>query len=159
MKKLKPIKEFSGKYNFLSNFYMSPVSFQGIIYTNAEAAYQSAKTQDMSIRRLFKDYDPSKAKKEGRNLDLRSDWEQVKFDIMYEICYSKFSWNLDMSLKLLQTGHVLLEEGNHWGDKIWGTVNGEGMNHLGLTLMRIRQDMRSNLMEAFAIIKEEDDAR
>jgi len=152
---VKKIPRFVGEYSFLSNFYMSPVSFQGIIYTNAEAAYQSAKTQDMSIRRKFREYDPSIAKREGRNLDLRNDWEHVKFDIMYEICYSKFSLNLDLALKLLQTGDAYLEEGNTWGDKIWGTVNGEGLNYLGNILMIVRNNLRENLREAFKVIEEE----
>ena len=35
-----------------------------------------------------------------------------------------------------------LEEGNNWGDKVWGTVNGEGENNLGKILMRVRKELR-----------------
>ena len=31
-----------------------------------------------------------------------------------------------------------LEEGNNWGDKYWGTVEGEGKNMLGKLLMKVR---------------------
>ena len=37
------IKEFRGKYFFLSNFFETPVTWQGITYQNNEAAFQSAK--------------------------------------------------------------------------------------------------------------------
>ncbi|MDE7478548.1 MAG: NADAR family protein, partial [Lachnospiraceae bacterium] len=73
---------------------------------------------------------------------LRHDWEKVKFDIMYEICKAKFSQNEELREKLIATGKVRLEEGNTWGDKIWGTVNGKGQNNLGKILMRVREELR-----------------
>lgn len=44
------IKEFRGKYYFLSNFYEAPITYEGITYQNNEAAFQSAKVLDMSVR-------------------------------------------------------------------------------------------------------------
>ena len=44
------IKEFRGKYYFLSNFYEAPITYEGITYQNIEAAFQSAKVLDMSVR-------------------------------------------------------------------------------------------------------------
>ena len=40
------INEFRGKYYFLSNFYNTPVTWDGITYQNNEAAFQSAKIID-----------------------------------------------------------------------------------------------------------------
>lgn len=48
-------------------------------------------------------------------MQLRHDWEKVKFDIMYEICKAKFSQNAELKDKLLATGDEYLEEGNTWG--------------------------------------------
>ena len=135
------INKFRGKYYFLSNFYETPVTWNGLTYLNNEAAFQSAKT--FSDRECFTNLDPSSAKKLGRKVQLRSDWENVKDDVMYEICKAKFSQNTELKKRLLSTGNEHLEEGNTWGDKIWGTVNGVGENRLGKILMRIREELRN----------------
>lgn len=137
------INEFRGEYYFLSNFYYAPVIYEGILYQNNEAAFQSAKLSDKSAREEFSMMDPASAKRKGRRVPLRSDWEKVKFDIMYEICLAKFSQNEDLKVKLIATGNEYLEEGNTWGDRIWGTVDGKGQNNLGKILMRIREELRN----------------
>ena len=43
------IKEFRGKYFFLSNFFETPVTWQGITYQNNEAAFQSAKVINQKV--------------------------------------------------------------------------------------------------------------
>lgn len=136
------INEFRGKYYFLSNFFSAPVTYDGITYQNNEAAFQSAKVLDKSVREKFSMLDPSSAKRKGRHVQLRHDWEKVKFDIMYEICKAKFSQNTELKDKLLATRDEYLEEGNTWGDRIWGTVNGKGQNNLGKILMRVREELR-----------------
>ena len=137
------INEFRGKYYFLSNFFEIPVTWDGVTYQNNEAAFQSAKVLDKSVREKFSTLDPSSAKRKGRNVQLRHDWEQVKYDIMYEICRAKFSQNEELKTKLLETEDQHLEEGNTWGDMIWGTVNGKGQNHLGKILMRVREELKN----------------
>lgn len=62
---------------------------------------------------------------------------------MYEICKAKFTQNEDLKEKLLATGNNILEEGNTWGDRVWGTVNGVGENRLGKILMRVREELRN----------------
>lgn len=136
------INEFRGRYYFLSNFFEVPVTYEGITYTNNEAAFQSAKVLDSSVRKKFATLDPSSAKRKGRHVQLRHDWENVKFDIMYEIVKAKFSQNEELKNKLIATGDEHLEEGNTWGDRIWGTVNGKGQNNLGKILMRVREELQ-----------------
>lgn len=136
------IKEFRGKYYFLSNFSNAPVEYNGITYLNNEAAFQSMKTMNIRKREQFANLDPSTAKRKGRNVILRNDWEKVKEQIMYEICKNKFSQNEDLKIKLLETGDQYLEEGNTWGDKEWGTYKGVGKNKLGKILMRVRDELR-----------------
>lgn len=137
------INEFRGEYYFLSNFYETPVTWDDITYKNNEAAFQSAKVLDKSVRKEFAMLDPSSAKKKGRKVQLRHDWESIKYDVMYEICFAKFSQNEELKVKLLETDNQYLEEGNSWGDKIWGTVNGEGENYLGKILMEIREELKN----------------
>lgn len=135
------INNFRGKYFFLSNFYMAPVTYEGITYTNSEAAFQAQKCENPENRKTYADMNPSEAKKAGRRVTLRKDWESVKFTVMYEIVKAKFEQNPVLRLKLLATGSAHLEEGNTWGDTIWGTVNGIGKNMLGRFLMTIRLEL------------------
>lgn len=136
------INEFRGKYYFLSNFFEIPVTYEGIIYRNNEAAFQAAKVTDVAIREKFSELDPSSAKRKGRHVQLRHGWDQIKFNIMYEIVKAKFEQNIELKEKLLSTGDSYLEEGNTWGDRIWGTVSGKGQNNLGKILMRVREELR-----------------
>lgn len=135
------INEFRGKYYFLSNFSSSLISYNGLVYFNAEAAFQAAKCDNDLAKFAFTKLDPSSAKKRGRQVSLRSDWEEIKEQVMYDICYAKFTQNPSLGKKLIETGEEPLEEGNEWGDRIWGTVNGIGENKLGKILMRIREEL------------------
>ena len=137
------INEFSGQYEFLSNFYNTPISYNGLLFSNSEAAFQAQKTLDINERKKFTEYHAGKSKREGKRVNLRKDWEEVKEQVMYEIVYAKFSQNEDIKEKLLATHEEYLEEGNTWGDKIWGTVNGIGENKLGKILMRVRGELRN----------------
>ena len=136
------IDRFTDEYFFLSNFYESKVTFEGITYLNNEAAFQAMKTLDESKRRSFAGLDPDSAKRAGRKVSLRSDWEQVKTDLMYEICKAKFTQNKDLAEKLLATGDEELVKGNDWNDQSWGKVNGQGENRLGIILMKVREELR-----------------
>ncbi|CAF1844460.1 NADAR family protein [Bacillus subtilis] len=137
------IDEFRGKYYFLSNFYNSPVTYEGITYQNNEAAFQAMKVTTDEIRKQFADLPPNLAKRKGRNVQLRNDWEEVKEQYMYEIVLAKFKQNRDLKKRLLATGTSELIEGNTWGDVIWGMCKGQGENKLGKILMRIRNELKS----------------
>ncbi len=137
------IKEFKGRYAFLSNFYDVPVEYNGIRYLNSEAAFQAQKTTDEAERVKFTHLNPSEAKRKGRSIKLCDDWENIKLNIMYEICYAKFTQNPDLNRKLLQTGNQTLVEGNTWNDTFWGMCNGIGENNLGKILMKIRSELKS----------------
>lgn len=106
------IDSFKGKYFFLSNFYESPVIYEGITYLNNEAAFQAQKTLTNKERLAFSMLNPSQAKKLGRSVSLRPDWEDIKIDIMYNICKAKFTQNETLKTKLLKTGDATLIEGN-----------------------------------------------
>ena len=135
------IDSFRGKYFFLSNFYPVEVDFDGFTFQNNEAAFQAMKTLDRGKRAEFTRLDPSSAKRKGRKVQLRKDWEEVKDQLMYEICLSKFNQNEDLKRKLLQTKGMELIEGNDWGDTYWGVCRGRGQNKLGKILMRVREEL------------------
>lgn len=141
------ISEFRDNYFFLSNFYTAPVIFDGIKFDNNEAAFQAQKCLDPDKRKMFSGMSPSNAKKMGRRVKLRPDWEDVKVDLMRKIIYAKFTQNPYLATKLLDTGNEELVEGNDWGDKIWGKVNGEGQNLLGQILMEIREQIKEKVRD------------
>ena len=64
--------------------------------------------------------------------------------IMEEIVRCKFTQNPHLADRLLKTGSRKLVEGNTWHDTCWGvdTSTGEGENHLGEILMKIREELK-----------------
>lgn len=131
------IKGFFDEYRWLSNFEPCVVYFDGRQYPSSENAYMAAKTLNKEQRKIFETVLPYEAKKLGREIALRPDWNDVKFSIMYDILLSKFT-NMNLRNKLLSTGDKYLQEANWWFDKIWGVCQGEGENNLGKMLMEIR---------------------
>lgn len=140
---MEKIDSFRGEYYFLSNFYEVPVTYEGMTFSSNEAAFQAMKSTSPKVRMEFCQLNPSEAKHHGRMITLRKDWEEVKLKIMTDLVRAKFEQHEDLRQKLLATGDAYLEEGNTWGDRIWGTVNGAGANHLGQILMQIREELRA----------------
>ena len=136
------INSFRGKYYFLSNFYETPVTFDGITYRNNEAAFQAQKVLSKEEQTEFSNLNASEAKKLGRKVLLRKDWEDVKVLLMQGIVDAKFDQHPELAALLMDTGDEYLEEGNTWGDKIWGTVDGKGQNLLGQILMKTRERLK-----------------
>lgn len=135
------ITSFTGDYRFLSNFYPAEVELDGITYPSVEHAYQAAKTLDTDARKAFhKSPLPTaaEAKKLGKKLQLRSDWEGIKLSIMESLLVQKFA-HQELMEKLTETGERQLVEGNTWSDIFWGVDTRKGgQNHLGKLLMAIR---------------------
>jgi len=135
------IAELTGEYRFLSNFWSCFISFEGVTYPSVENAYQAAKCFNTQDREKFFYCKASEAKRLGRVVRIRTDWETKKIEVMRDLVMQKFR---DPRLKglLLATGSQVIEEGNWWGDTFWGTVNGVGLNMLGKILMFVRDDLR-----------------
>lgn len=136
------INNFSGDYRWLSNFYVSDVEYEGIIFPSSENAYQWSK--DRTRVDLFRTCTPGKSKRLGAasEIDVK-DWNLKRDSIMYNIVESKFSQNKILQEKLLATGELELIEGNTWGDRYWGQCPvGEGKNKLGVILMTLRNSFR-----------------
>lgn len=138
-----PILSFADDHDFLSNFYVAPIRFEGAEYPTVEHAFQAAKTPEGKERaRIRNAPNPGKAKSLGRKVALRKDWEQVKLGVMEALVREKFTAHPDLAARLLATGERQLVEGNTWGDTFWGVVRGNGKNHLGKILMRVRAELQ-----------------
>lgn len=146
------IDSFRDKYTFLSNFVIVP---RGIIYDfrypTVEHAYQAAKSDDVNDRlALTRIKKASDAKAYGDTIQLRSDWYEIRNEVMYFLLQQKFS-NTGLRKLLLATGNEELVEGNYWCDIYWGKCtckknnhNNEGENWLGRLLMQLRKELRIN---------------
>jgi hypothetical protein len=138
-----PITAFTGKYRFLSNFFLALVIYDSVRYTSVENAYQAAKTLDKGARTPFRSCTAGEAKHAGKLLRLRPDWDQVKLPIMEDLVHQKFTGDAWLREALLETGEAELIEGNTWGDRFWGQCPvGNGENHLGEILMKVRHALQ-----------------
>ncbi len=152
---------FSGDMGWASNFYEAPIvfddtkhnlreifpqfKFDTLEYPTTEHLYQSLKTTNEEDKEKVRTAPTnSMAKKMGRKVFSRMDWDYVKFDAMRLCLYLKFYQHPDLMMKLIETGNTPLIEGNYWGDKIWGVCDktGDGENWLGRLLMELRNNIR-----------------
>lgn len=142
------IDSFQGSYRWLSNFWLSPITMEdGVCYPSVEHAFQAHKTAVKSDRLAFAMKEdgthitPGQAKRRGRFLILRRNWDILKLGVMQDALALKFRipW---LRERLLNTGDGELIEGNTWGDTYWGVCRGRGENNLGKLLMQVRQELR-----------------
>lgn len=158
------ITSFTGRYSFLSNFYECPrnVTVLGMSAPTAEHVFQGLKATDREDQHRITSADsPAEAKRLGRHVTLRPDWEVNKRALMLEVVLAKFTQSQELRAKLIATGDATLVEGNTWGDRYWGAVQADrgaipvdadiwapgdidgsrwlaGENWLGRTLMVVR---------------------
>ncbi len=138
---MRKIDRFVGQYRFLSNFFPSPIEVEGHIYPTVEHAYQAAKTLDENERATIRSCSkPGEAKRKGRRVTLRCEWEKIKEGVMLELLHLKFR-NLALREELVSTESAQLIEGNGWGDTYWGVSGGKGKNRLGCLLMQVRSEV------------------
>ena len=140
------INSFDGEFAFLSNFFPSPITFDGITFPTVENWFQAWKTEvPAEFRAIATAETPGRAKRLGRKCMLREDWEEVKEQVMEDGLRLKFA-DPELKAKLLATGNQYLEEGNTWHDNYWGVCHCidcqdiMGKNHLGKLLMKLRTE-------------------
>lgn len=131
---------FRDKYYFLSNMYPCTIEYNGIVYTSVEAAFQAQKEPKRAKEFATPQMDGYKAKKLGRHVNLRPDWDNIKLDIMKDILKIKFS-NPDLA-KMLKSVNEPIVEHNTWNDTYWGVCNDRGENHLGKLLTDIKNSLQ-----------------
>lgn len=145
------IDKFEGEYAFLSNFAHSSISDGNIIFPTVEHYFQAAKTLNMTdYEAIAAAGSPGQAKRLGRNVELREDWEEIKEQVMLDALRKKFEKPAFRAM-LLSTGDEELIEGTTWHDNTWGNCtcerckNIEGQNKLGKLLMQVREEIKSSM--------------
>lgn len=134
------INTFKGQNQWLSN--MAPIQafiVDGISYNTVENFYQAQKTLAVGRRLQMSKMNPYDSKAWGKALTLRSDWNDIKDDVMKQGLEIKFSQPRFYNL-LANTGIYELVEGNHHGDMYWGVClkTKKGKNKLGQFITEIR---------------------
>lgn len=122
------------KHGPLSNFWTEPDGF------SLEHRFAALKTTDLEVKYdILSQKRPGKAKKMGRSVVLRPDWDEIKLDLMWDLLLKKFISDDFAREYLLATGDLIIREKNDWNDRVWGvTHNDIGQNLLGKGLMYVR---------------------
>lgn len=124
---------FRDEFEFLSNFY--PCDVKG--YPSVEHFYQAMKSLNPKERiRIKRCETPGRAKRMGRKVTLRPDWDEQKLHVMRFALKCKFE-DQELMKKLQAVKGDIVEE-NNWGDTFWGVCDGYGHNYLGKLLMEVR---------------------
>lgn len=140
------INSFDGEFAFLSNFFPSPITFDGITFPTVENWFQAWKTEvPVEFRAIATAETPGRAKRLGRKCMLREDWEEVKEQVMEDGLRLKFA-DPELRKMLIATHPHELVEGTTWHDNEWGNCSCErcrnipGKNKLGKILMKLRTE-------------------
>lgn len=132
---------------YLSNFSSFRVLWKGMDFDTAEHAYHWEKFPhdqfiQKDIRSARSAHDAFKIAEIYRKV-RRSDWDEVKVDIMRCILCAKVSQHEYVRRKLLATGDRVLVE-NSWRDDYWGWgPNRDGRNMLGILWQQVRRELRA----------------
>ena len=129
-------------YGCFSNFSAHGFILDSFWWPTSEHYFQAQKfvgtTHANHIRNVKTPKDAARLGRQ-RTRPLRSDWEQVKENVMRKAVLCKFETHEDIRNILLSTGTQELVE-NAPGDYFWGCgQNGTGQNRLGEILMEVRE--------------------
>lgn len=142
------IRGFQGEHRWLSNFWPLP----GHDGKTVEHYFQAAKaTNGDDSEWVMSAETPGKAKRCGRKIQVRENWDEIKLGVMVSLLRMKFQ-DPELRQRLLDTDDEELIEGNHWHDNFWGDCEcgrlecaEPGENHLGHLLMNLRDEIGDSL--------------
>jgi N-glycosidase YbiA len=129
-----------------SNFQLATIHLDGQACRTVEHAFQAAKTLDPTERAwVIEAKTPGEAKKRGRKVTLRPDWDEIKGGLMLGLLRQKFAPGTDNPRKLLAFEDRIVEY-TIWHDLHWGVCTcprhrGQGLNMLGRLLTALRQEL------------------
>lgn len=143
------VLEFKSEFKRFSNFYPVTIHYNRRTFPTVEHAFVSEKSFDPSFKNRIANLKATQAgyaKKLGRQIQLRDDWDEIKNQVMFELVLTKFN-KPEFQSFLLLTGEGKIVEGNYWHDNYWGDCYCKkcqsvmGLNYLGRILMKIRENI------------------
>lgn len=150
---------FFGRYEFLADYSLCEIPYQGILYPTLRHAYKAAEFPPGPVRiKIAKERDLSKVEAIVRayeNVDhWRPGWVEEHLNVMVDLYCRKFQRSPWREL-LLATEDLGLFNVNTWRDRYWGIYQNEGKNLQGEILTHIRADLQARFpWVAIAAIKE-----
>ena len=126
---------FRNEFAFLSNMYPCKIVYKDYVFNNAEAFFQACK--DGASAHKFVGIDGFTAKRLGRTVKLRPNWNEIRTRVMKRVLVEKFRQNPELMAKLKEVKGPIVED-NDWNDTFWGRCRGVGRNELGKILEEIR---------------------
>jgi ribA/ribD-fused uncharacterized protein len=137
-------------YGAFSNLYRRDVEFEGKVFSTSEHAYQAGKARKPAVRKwLMEAPSPALLAMAAHGLyywDVAPGWSTSKFARMRSVLRAKFTQHDDLRELLLSTGEARLVEtatADNEVNRLWGEVNGNGRNMLGVMLMELRDELRA----------------
>ena len=146
-----------------SNFYETTFTLDGVDYKSAEHAFQAVKAKtfgdEVHFSKILKAKSAQSAKSFGKKVvGFKDDvWTpEKKEDIMKQVVRAKFTQNLDLRKKLVDSGDKILANADS-RDKFWGVgtsantaiakdpAKWKGENKLGKMLMELRTELRAEV--------------
>lgn len=131
------------EYGALSNFAHFGFMLDEVYWPTSEHYYQAQKTRNSELQTIIrKATTPKKCKQIACQIELREDWENIKYDVMLTALRAKFNQSKSLKELLINTGDEELVEASPY-DYIWGCgADGSGKNLLGRALMEIRTELK-----------------
>ena len=141
---------FFGQHDYpaywkLSNFFPCKFHVNGEWVKSVEHYYQAQKYihNQEHYDEVMNASTPAHAKKIGRKYEIRDNWDGVKYGIMVDAIYAKFSQVQECRTVLLNTKNYPIHEDSPF-DYVWGWRN-NGDDLLGEILMNTRTTIRIEL--------------
>jgi predicted NAD-dependent protein-ADP-ribosyltransferase YbiA (DUF1768 family) len=78
-------------------------------------------------------------------VEMNLDWKSKRLFVMKRINLAKYQQNLGLFKKLMATGDNPLVE-HFWKDKFWGDGHSNGSNMMGHILVKVRDELRKNIL-------------
>ena len=149
-------------YPEFSNFDTVELVFDNRKFKNSEAAFQYGKYRPGEETDALCTVSGAVAKRLGRQIHMRLDWDDVKYEHMKNVLFAKFTQSEKHKQLLLSTGNQWLVELTYWHDNTWGICNCArcikklSENMLGLALMEVRAAIRGqgNCYVEFSLLGE-----
>lgn len=167
MEEVNVIDSFEGKYEFLSNMYKAPQESRIFwmerdedgdenlesaleIFPTLEHAFQTSRTLNRKDQLEIKE---AVSAKQARRIAERA--ENVRghdLSIMERLLIDKFNQHFYLTCSLLLTNDTKIVFKNN--DTFWGiNEDGEGLNHLGRLLMKIRSNIFTEEGDIYSLVR------
>lgn len=134
--------------NWFSNMRVMsvPIEHGPFRFKTPEHFYQAMKADDFKDAcKIANEPNPRIAKRIGRKIKIRQDWENIKIEVMKFVQVHRFSLPEWRKQLLEHKGDIV--EWNNWHDNFWGDCvcdkckHIKGENNLGKILMDIRKQI------------------